>query len=88
MAKFLVESPHTKEECLEALDELKDENPKLLDKMEFGCMSGEHTGWATVEAGSESEVRQMIPKVVREKAHIVEVNKITPEQIESFHQSM
>lgn len=85
MAQFLIESPHTKEECLQALDELKDKQPELLDKMRFGCMSGEHTGWATVEAGSESEVCEMIPEIIREKAHVVEVTQLTPQQIDSFH---
>ena len=85
MAQYLIESPHTKEDCLEALDELKDTNPELLDKMEFGCMAGEHKGWARVEANSEIEAREMIPPVVRDKAHVIEVSKFTPEQITSFH---
>lgn len=87
MPKYMVESSHTKEECVRALDEIKDREPKILDKMEFGCMAGVHTGWATVEAGNESEVKNMIPDDLREKTRVVEVSKFTPEQIESFHRA-
>jgi hypothetical protein len=48
-------------------------------------MSGDHTGWAVVEAGSETAARGMVPVLVRGKARIVEVGKFTPEQIRSFH---
>jgi hypothetical protein len=48
-------------------------------------MAGQHVGWATVDAGSESEARNMVPAVVRNKARITPVNKFTPHQIESFH---
>jgi uncharacterized protein YdhG (YjbR/CyaY superfamily) len=85
MARYLVESPHTKEECVVALEEIKDKHPELLNKMEFGCKAGEHVGWAMVDAGSESEVCGMIPEAIRSKAHVVELVKFTPEQIESFH---
>ncbi len=85
MARFVIESPHSKEECMTALDEIKAEHPELLDRMEFGCKVGEHVGWATVEAGSKTEAEQLIPEIIRDKAHVVEVLKFTPEQIESFH---
>ncbi|MEN6371568.1 MAG: hypothetical protein ABFD64_06085 [Armatimonadota bacterium] len=87
MPTFMVESSHTKEECVQSLDELKNKEPEILDKMEFGCMSGVHTGWATVDAANESEVRNMIPSDLRDKARVVEVSKFTPEQIESFHKA-
>ena len=85
MPQFLVESPHTKEECLQALDELVDKEPDLLKESWFGCMSGDHTEYATLEAGSESDVRGMLPEFLRDKARVVEVTKITPEQVRQFH---
>lgn len=84
-AKYLIESPHRHEECLQALDELLAKGPELLDKFEFGCAAGDHTGWALVEAESESAARELIPSVVRDKARVVPVTKITPEQIRSYH---
>lgn len=85
MPNYLIESPHTKEECLRALDYIVDKEPQLLDKMEFGCKAGEHIGWATVEASSEAEARDKVPEFIRDKAHVVEVGKFTRDQIESFH---
>ena len=82
---YLIESPHSKDECLQALDEVLERGPRFLAQFDWGCMAGQHTGWATVEAGSESEARNMVPTVVRSKARIVAVNKFTPDQIESFH---
>jgi len=85
MPRYLIESPHTKEECLRALDELVEEDPQLLDKYEFGCMAGEHTGYATVEAASEADAEKLVPEFLRGKAKIVELTKFTPEQVRSFH---
>ena len=86
MAKYLIESPHTEEECLQALDETLGKGSDLLAKFDWGCTSGEHTGWAVVEAGNESAARNMVPAFVRSKARIVKVDKFTPQQIKSFHQ--
>ena len=85
MARYHVESPHTKEECLSDLDAMA-EQPEMLKKFEWGCMAGDHTGYAVLEAGSEQEARNMLPGAVRARARISEVSKITPEQIKSFHQ--
>ena len=85
MPQFLVEAPHTEEECLRALDEYVDREPVLLRESWFGCMAGDHTGYATIEAGSESEVREKLPSFIREKAKVVEVSKITPEQVREYH---
>ena len=85
---YLIESPHSKDECLQALDEVLARGPRFLAQFDWGCMAGQHIGWATVEADSESEARSMVPTVVRSKARIVPVSKFTPEQIKSFHQKM
>jgi hypothetical protein len=83
---YLIESPHTKEECLQALDDVLARGPEFLSKFEWGCMSGDHTGWAVVEAESESAARSLVPALVRSKARVIEVGKFTPEQIKSFHE--
>jgi hypothetical protein len=85
MAQYLIESPHTKEECLKALDEIVEKEPKLLEESWFGCMSGEHTEYATVEAGSKEDAKNMLPEFLRDKAKVVEVTKITPEQVKQYH---
>ncbi len=85
MERYIVESPHSKEECLRALDEILAEGPAVLNKFDWGCQTGDHTGYALVDAENEISVRNMIPSFLRTKARVVKVGKFTPEQIRSFH---
>ncbi|HEY3354568.1 MAG TPA: hypothetical protein VGQ83_15055 [Polyangia bacterium] len=85
MAHFLIESPHTKEECLQALDEITARDPKLLDRYEFGCMAGDHRGWAIIDAPNENQARQAVPEFLRKKSSVVPLNKFTADQVRSFH---
>ena len=85
MERYIVESPHTKDECLRALDEVLAEGPAVLNKFDWGCQTGDHTGYAVVDAENETNVRNMIPTFLRTKARVVKVGKFTPEQIKSFH---
>ncbi len=85
MDKYHIESPHTPEECLRALDEILAKGGDVLGKYEWGCMAGDHTGYCVVEAGNESEARKTIPTFLEGKARIVKLNKFTPDQIRSFH---
>jgi len=85
MARFHVESKHTKQECLQDLDEMA-QQPEVLHKFEWGCMAGDHAGYAMLEASSADEARSMLPMAMRERARITEVSTITPEQIKQFHE--
>ena len=86
MARYLIESPHTPDECLTALDEVLDQGSDMLAKYDWGCMSGDHRGWAVVEAESDSGALEMVPSVVRGKAHVVPLNKFTAKDIAEAHQ--
>lgn len=83
---YHIESEHTPEECLRALDDVLAKGPQNLAKFDWGCMSGDHRGYATVEAKSESEVQTLIPGFLKNKSRVVPVTKFTPDQIRSFHQ--
>jgi len=85
MDRYFVESPHTPQECLRALDEILAKGPGALARYEWGCMAGDHTGYAIVEARSESEAKEAIPVFLVGKARVVKLNKFTPEQIRDFH---
>ena len=61
MEKYFIESKHTQEECLRALDEILAKGPDALSKVEWGCMAGDHTGYSIVEARSDSRVWAMYP---------------------------
>jgi hypothetical protein len=85
MSDYLIESSHTPQECLNDLDRFG-KTPQYLDKFEWGCLSGEHKGWAIVEGESESAVRELVPADIRSKAHVVKVSRFTPEQIRMAHE--
>lgn len=82
---YLIETPHTEEECLKALDEQLAMGSDLLDKFYYGCNVGKHVGYAIVDANSEIEARKLIPKFLVDKSRITEVGKFTPEVIRQFH---
>ena len=85
MERYFVESPHTPQECLRALDEILAKGPGYLANYEWGCLAGDHTGYAIVEARSESEAKESIPTFLEGKARVVKLNRFTPEQIREFH---
>lgn len=84
MVKFVIESPHTVEECQQALDETLEND--LLDKFVFGCKSGDHTAWAYVDADSSENALENVPEFLRDKACAYEVSKFTSEEIKASHQ--
>ncbi|MBI5810418.1 MAG: hypothetical protein HZB21_04425, partial [Deltaproteobacteria bacterium] len=57
MSRYLIESPHTKEECLRALDETLAKGAQILNKFDWGCVAGDHTGYALIECENDSKVR-------------------------------
>jgi hypothetical protein len=81
--RYMVEFKHTPEECLNALDKIKDKDSKLLNKIEWGCMSGNHTGYMVVNADNEQVALKGIPADFNAKAY--KINKFTVKQIEDFH---
>jgi hypothetical protein len=88
MTQYLIESPHTAEECMQALDDISGQGPKALAKWNFGCMTGDHTGWAMVSAADEQAALQMVPANLREKAHVHKLNKFTAAEIKKMHEKM
>lgn len=82
---YFVQAPHTPEQCLANLTDTKAKGDAFLAKFEFGCMSGDHTGYAFLEGKSVDDVRQMLPKDIQANAKIVKVDKFTPEQVEKLH---
>jgi hypothetical protein len=84
MSQFLVESHHTKEECLRELDALSTK-PEILEKFSWACGSGDHTAYGVIEAKSEQDARSYVPEFVRGKAEVIPVAKFTPEAIRSLH---
>ena len=85
---YMVIVPHTADQCLAALDEINAMGPKALADWDFGCKSGDHTAYRMVTAGSEDEVRAMIPASGRDQAKIVKVGKFSMADLKMAHQEM
>jgi len=86
LAKYLVEMPHTKETCLQSLDEMAEKGSDLLGSVWFGCDMGDHTGYALLDADDEHEVKDMLPNPMINTARVVEVKRHTPEEVRAMHQ--
>lgn len=85
MARYMIESPHKPEECLKALDEGLVMGPDVLGKFDYGCKAGDHTAYAIVDAKTKDDALRLVPSFLRSSAKVVEVGKITPDMIRSFH---
>jgi hypothetical protein len=53
MNRYLIETTHTKEDCLHTLDLILAHG--FITHYDWGCEDGLHTGWAIVEADSREE---------------------------------
>jgi hypothetical protein len=90
MARYFLQVSHTADECLQTLDEVLAQGPEVLATYDFGCAAGDHSNhvcYATIEATNGGAAREFVPAMFRERAQIVEVGKVTPEQIRSYHAS-
>jgi hypothetical protein len=85
---YLIKIPHTKEECLRALDEELAKGTDVLNKVYFGCMAGDHTGYAIVDVNSESDARRLVPNFLLSKSSITEIGTFTPDMIRSLHKKV
>ncbi len=83
--KFMIESHHSEQECLRALDEQLAKGPEILKMFNYGCMSGDHTAYALVDVKNDSEARNLVPGFLLNKARIIEVGIFTPEVVKSLH---
>lgn len=83
MHRYLVETPHTDGECLQLLEQLLAMG--YLNNFDWGCMVGDHTGWAIIEAENDAQARMAVPTMVRDKARVVRLNKFSDEDVKAFH---
>ena len=85
---YFVQAPHTPDQCVTTLNDMKGKGDQFLSKFEFGCMSGDHTAYAFLEGKSEADVRASLPKDLQANAKIEKVNKFTADQVEKLHKKM
>ena len=88
MATYLVMIRHTPEECLNALDAAAAAGNEDLSKWEWGCKSGDHTGYRMVHAASQDEAMKVVPESERAKAKVIKLDKFTAAEIKAIHEKM
>ncbi len=88
VAQYLVIAPHNPDQCLASLDavEAMPNGAQELAKWEWGCMSGDHTGYLIVAAASPDDALKHVPMAERATARVVKLNRFTPAEIKSFHE--
>ena len=86
LSTFMIESPHTEQECMNVMDEVNKE--KALAAWDWGCMAGNHTAYRIVKAKDEAAALAMVPASVRDKAHAYKIMKMTPAMLENAHKHM
>ena len=83
MQSFLVISAHSGDECSKVLQDVLATG--YLTHFDWGCMDGEHTGWAVIEAESKREALLVVPPYARGRARVVQITKFTPEEVKGIH---
>ena len=84
MERYLVESTHTAEDCHHVVEQFIIHGHIM--NFDWGCQVGVHTGWAIVEAESESQAKLTVPSRLRSKARAIRLCKFTPQTIETQHE--
>jgi hypothetical protein len=77
MPKFMIEVPHSPEECASATGELV-HHPRareLAARTYWGCGDGAHTTWILAEFDSKPEARGLIPRLLRDTALVVRIER-------------
>jgi hypothetical protein len=86
MKKFLIEVPHEAEPaaCIRAIKILQETGSHYLTNADYGCLDGVHKAWIVVEVDDKEQARNILPRLYRDQATIVALNKFTPEDIEEL----
>lgn len=82
MQKFLIISPHTHEECTRVIKQTLAIG--YLTHFYWGCKSGDHTGYAMIDAESEKEALLSIPTVIRNQGKAIGIIQFDPKAVEKW----
>ena len=86
MARFLIEVPHEAETvaCARAAKILLESGSHFLTHADFGCEDGVHKAWVTIEVDTKEEARRLLPPFYRPLATVVQLNKFTIEELDTW----
>jgi hypothetical protein len=82
MQKFMIISPHSHEECTFVIKQTLAIG--YLTHFWWGCKSGDHTGYAMIEANSADEALLSIPTMIRKKGKAIGLVQFDPEKVEHW----
>lgn len=83
MERYLIETPHTHENCLALVDAVQAQG--YLHNFDWGCEAGVHNGWVIIEAENEAQARLCVPPLVRGQSRVVRLNKFSAEDVNQLH---
>jgi hypothetical protein len=84
MDRFLIESPHTGEDCKKVVKSVYALG--YLNNCDWGCTSGVHTAWVTIEAENENQALLVVPPVLRTKAKAIKLTKFDPDIVSNWNE--
>ncbi len=82
MQKFIIISPHTHEECTLVIKQTLAIG--YLTHFWWGCKSGDHTGYAMIEAENADEALLSIPTMIRKKGKAIGLVQFDPEKVKHW----
>jgi len=82
MQKFMIISPHTHEECTMVVKQTLAIG--YLTHFWWGCKSGDHTGYAMIEAENAEEALLSIPTMIRKKGKAIGLVQFDPEKVKNW----
>jgi hypothetical protein len=83
MPRFMIELPHENEfhTCSRALAAIEETGSHFVTNAEWGCDAGVHVGWLVIELEDRAQALQLVPPQLRTMARVVELSRITKEDI-------
>lgn len=82
MQKFMIISPHTHDECTLVVKQTLAIG--YLTHFWWGCKSGDHTGYAMIEASNADEALLSIPPMIRKKGKVIGLVQFDPEKVKNW----
>ena len=73
MPEYLIEVPHSPEECWAAPVDVPGAGDSLHSAYR-GCGAGTHTTWIIAELAEEEDAWNLVPRLLRDTARIVRVD--------------
>ncbi|MFP3855083.1 MAG: hypothetical protein ACLFWD_12405 [Anaerolineales bacterium] len=84
MPRYLIEVPHEdrKDACKRAVQVFNDTGSHFMTNADWGCADDVHKAWIVIELESKEQARSMLPPLYRQKANIIELQKLGQESFE------